>query len=379
MARIGGSIAAPALATIDRLPCLGEEEESWLGDMTNWAVPEHPRNQVDKAGFVLVDPAATEDQLEWALGVINNWRSAHSYPLLNFRINLRRKVSTIQPSALIAQRIKRLQSIKSKLQTRSTMQLSQMQDIGGCRAVMNSIKNVERLVQSYRKSSFAHLCKAERNYIDEPKPDGYRSHHLVYQYQSLPSQNERYNKLRVEVQIRTTMQHAWATAVEAVGIFTREALKSNIGSPDWLRLFALMSAEIATIEKTAPVPGVPNSEPARIAELKALAKKLRAVQTLNAYRATINWAGTAQERKNAKYFLVQYDYDQNNVFVTAYKGTQSELANAAYTEAESIIKSGSRNVVLVSVDSIHALERAYPNYFLDTEQFTNLLSRALEK
>jgi hypothetical protein len=140
-----------------------------------------------------------------------------------------------------------------------------------------------------------------------------------------------------------------------------------------------MSAEIASFEKTPCVPGVPASESERIAELRDLARKLRAVHTLNAYRATINWAGTAQERKGAKYFLVQYDYNENNVFVTAFKGTESERANQEYTNAELNVEAGSRNIVLVSVDSIQALERAYPNYFLDTGQFTTLLTKTLER
>jgi hypothetical protein len=334
--------------------------------MANWVVPAFSRNQVDKAGFLLVDPHASKGQLDWAFAAVNNWRAAHSYPLLNFRINLRTKLKGIQPNALVAQRIKRLQSIKSKLERSPTMQLSQMQDIGGCRAVVKSIQNVEQLVSSYKKSRFAHIFKGEKSYIENPKADGYRSHHLIYQYNSRPHQNRAYDKLRIEIQIRTNLQHAWATAVEAVSIFTREALKANIGSPEWLRLFALMSAEIALIEKTPAIPGISASESERIAELKTLANGLRAVHTLNAYRATINWAGSAQEKRDAKYFLVQYDYDENKVFVTAFKGTQSQRANKEYTDAELSMKAGSRNIVLVSVDSIQALERAYPNYFLDT-------------
>ncbi len=82
----------------------------------------------------------------------------------------------------------------------------------------------------------------------DPKEDGYRSYHLIYQYKG-SLQTACYNKLRIEVQLRTKLQHAWATAVEAVGIFTKQALKSNIGDKDWLRLFALMSSEIAFDEK----------------------------------------------------------------------------------------------------------------------------------
>ena len=41
-------------------------------------------NQVDKAGAVLIDPKSTWEDYTHALQVINNWRSSHSYPLLNF-------------------------------------------------------------------------------------------------------------------------------------------------------------------------------------------------------------------------------------------------------------------------------------------------------
>jgi ppGpp synthetase/RelA/SpoT-type nucleotidyltranferase len=152
---------------------------------TNWVAPALSRNQVDKAGVLLVDPHSSEGQLEWAFTVVNNWRASHSYPLLNFKINLRTKLKSIQPSALVAQRIKRLQSIKVKLERSPTMQLSQMQDIGGCRAVVKSIQHVGHLVSSYKKSRFAHIFRGEKNYIESPKADGYRSHHLV-QFKTAP-------------------------------------------------------------------------------------------------------------------------------------------------------------------------------------------------
>src|SRR6266851_5285640 len=151
---------------------LCSEDESLLADMANWTVPEYSRNQVDKAGFALIAPLLSLDDLVSAYVVINNWRSAHSYPLLNFRMNLKAKLRAVCPDALVAQRIKRLESITVKL-GRGTMQLSQMQDIGGCRAVMNSVEQVERLVTSYKRSNFAHRFRGEKDYIISPKDDGY--------------------------------------------------------------------------------------------------------------------------------------------------------------------------------------------------------------
>jgi len=351
------------------------EPDLWSSRMTNWAVPEFSRNQVDKAGFTLIDENASDEEHRYALRIINNWRSAHSYPLLHFRINLARKVKNIQPDAIIAQRIKRLESISYKLRRQST-QLSQMQDIGGCRAIVKSVDEVIRLAENYKKSTFSHEFKGEKDYISNPKADGYRSRHLIYHYKSARGQKIHYDKLRLEVQIRTSLQHAWATAVEAVGVFTRQALKANMGNQDWLRLFALMSAQIAHIEGTPIVPDTPDSEVDRLKEIKMLASSLRAVQTLEAYRATVNYVGKLSD--GSKYYLVEYDYNLNTVNVTPFSNRASQRANSAYTAAETSVSDGSKNVVLVSVDTINNLQKAYPNYFLDTDQFTQLLTACLK-
>ena len=96
-----------------------------------WATPQYKKSRVNAAGATLIDPKASEDALEKALEVINNWRSSHSYPLNTFQVTLRKKAKQIDSNCLIAQRIKRLSSIKLKLERFSTMKLSQMQDIGG--------------------------------------------------------------------------------------------------------------------------------------------------------------------------------------------------------------------------------------------------------
>ncbi len=39
------------------------------------------------------------------------------------------------------------------------------------------------------------------------------------------------------MQIRTAVQHSWATAVEVVGAFTAQSLKSSQGNEKWLDFF----------------------------------------------------------------------------------------------------------------------------------------------
>ena len=64
----------------------------------------------------------------------------------------------------------------------------------------------------------------------------------------LPCINQRFqefNGLRVEVQIRSKLQHFWATAIETVDFFTRQAIKSSEGHPDWVDFFKLVSSAFA--------------------------------------------------------------------------------------------------------------------------------------
>ena len=146
-----------------------------------WAVPEFGPQQVNAAGKALGKmgfPVTTRDG-QRALLVINNWRSSHAYPLNTFQITLRNRARRIEQNVIIAQREKRLDSIHRKLVAKPTMRMTQMQDIAGCRAVFTNLSDVDKLVNLYKKGRhFGHKFRNEKNYIQHPKPDGYRSYHL---------------------------------------------------------------------------------------------------------------------------------------------------------------------------------------------------------
>ncbi len=116
------------------------------------AEPQYSRTQVNRAGRVLVAVESTfEEQID-ALVIVNNWRASHNFPLNTFQTTLREKSHKVDGDALVAQRLKRMSSIERKLRLQPNMQLSQMQDIGGCRAILNSVPNVEALARRYIKS-----------------------------------------------------------------------------------------------------------------------------------------------------------------------------------------------------------------------------------
>jgi ppGpp synthetase/RelA/SpoT-type nucleotidyltranferase len=225
--------------------------------------PRYSRNQVNRAGDILAAPAdfSAADR-EWAEEVLANWRACHGYPINTFQATLRAKLRNGYGESIVAQRLKRAPSIISKLQRFAGMQLARMQDIGGLRAVLTSVRRVRMLEQSYRESAFEHVLTNSKNYIDEPKEDGYRGIHLIYRYMN--NRAPAYNGLSLELQLRTQRQHAWATAVETMGTFLGQALKAGQGDQEWRDFFAKASAALALIERTASVPGFENRDRAAV-------------------------------------------------------------------------------------------------------------------
>ena len=127
--------------------------------------------------------------------------------------------------------MKRLTSIIYKLDLNPKMGLGGMQDIGGYRVVLKDVKDLNRLKIILENQKISHKLEKINNYVEKPKISGYRSIHYIYKYSS---KVEKYNDLRVELQIRTKLQHNWATAVETVGIATKTSLKSSQGDDEWL-------------------------------------------------------------------------------------------------------------------------------------------------
>jgi ppGpp synthetase/RelA/SpoT-type nucleotidyltranferase len=352
-------------------------------------VPEYDRERINKAGLLLRDTyrradrgdgAVIDDIDKWweAMRIVNNWRSAHAYPLNAIQMTLRNTAKRFDRRALVAQRIKRLASIEHKLDRFDSMRLSQMQDLGGCRAILETVAHVGQVIVYYSKESRQkHNVATVDDYIANPKSSGYRGAHLVFRYHSDNKQNAVYNDLKIEMQIRSRYQHAWATAVETVGMFSGQMLKSSLGSEDWQHFFSLMGSAIAMREKLPLVPGTPQNRRSLISELTSYATRLSVADRLHGYRKAIR-AMKAPTQSDASYFLLKLDPSAGTVSVTGYRADKIQEASEKYAEAErSAERDKGQDSVLVSVESVTNLSRAYPNYFADTRMFLQLMNQAI--
>jgi putative GTP pyrophosphokinase len=347
----------------------------------SFPVPEYSRKQVQRAGDTLVAfENAAEDSPDiegWyaAFLVLTNWRACHGYPINTFQATLRNKLKKIDSDALVAQRLKRTPSILNKLSRIKGMNLARMQDIGGLRAVVSTLPQLKSLHETYKTTIFTHTLVSEYNYVESPKPSGYRSIHMIYKYKlRTPSP---YEGLQLELQLRTKLQHAWATAVETMGTFLQHSLKSSEGPDEWLDFFALVSSAFAHSERTALVPGYENMTKAETyRKTKEEAERLEVREKLEKYSTAVRAIPTTGKKRGAYYLVeLQLTGDESNVKITSFARDKIEEANTQYSAAEQRAHSTGAQVVLVSAGSIESLKRAYPNYFLDTHEFLSQLEK----
>jgi putative GTP pyrophosphokinase len=342
-------------------------------------IPKHSRSQINRVGEILVRGASSNSELNSSIDVLSHWRACHGYPVNTFQSTLRKRLSQIDKTALVAQRLKRSASIVAKLKRFEGMMLARMQDIGGLRSVVSNMQSVRKLQATYEDvGRLEHRLISVDDYIVEPKTDGYRSVHLVFNYQN--ENAAAYNGLRLELQLRTALQHAWATAVETMGTFLGQELKLREGEAHWLRFFELTSSAFAHIERSPLVPGHHLMDKATtfwaVADLES---QLNVLQKLRGFALAAN-AITTTGKKSSGYHLVILDSIKKRVQIRPYSFSELERAMEDYATAErSAIQGDKIEAVLVSAGPIESLRRAYPNYFLDTHQFIRRVQRIIDE
>ncbi|MDP1711280.1 MAG: RelA/SpoT domain-containing protein [Candidatus Nanopelagicaceae bacterium] len=170
-------------------------------------------------------PISAQEKLD-ATAIVEEYRKGFGYPLTKVSSGLRGMVQQVAPEVLVSQRLKRMTQIIHKLERFPGTNLARMEDIGGCRAVAETSREIELLLERIERNW---EIVRMRNYVETPKVSGYRAIHLV---------TER-DGHRIEVQLRTKGQQAWANVVEKIGARYQVPLKDEIGPEElthWLRL-----------------------------------------------------------------------------------------------------------------------------------------------
>lgn len=341
--------------------------------MVSWVSPSFSKSRVNKAGQAIGSGTATPDDIE----VMENWRASHAYILNTFQATLRNR--SRNTTAAVGTRLKRRATIENKVGRFPDMQLARMHDIAGCRIIFDTVEELLLFRDGIHAARFNHKRRGadngERwNYLVNPKPDGYRGIHEVYEYDVKSAGGKTWNGLNVEIQFRTFAQHAWSTAVEVAGLLTLDKPKFGQGSEELLLQFKIASELIAR-RYEGSTSCLPDKNINRLKfKFRQLENERRIIELFR--------------RVNTK--VVDIDFRKNNILVFPY--VKSDYENKSILEIysyDNVFRALDRynsleeehvdraDVVLVRADSFDNMKVAFRNYFADTTDFVSMLDHAL--
>lgn len=335
-----------------------------------WITRAFSKSQVNKAGKLIGSGSGSALEVSEARDKVSNFRSAHAYPLFSVTIHVRKNALAVNPSAVVARRLKRLPTIIDKLKRHPNMNVTTMHDLGGCRVILSTVAEVDALVARLQGATRAqNRITRSYDYLREPGPQstGYRGIHLVYEYRATKSE---FLGSAVEVQIRTDLQHAWATAVETLDLFGGTRLKYGSGDDDLKRFFLVVSSLMA-VDEGLPQPQEASGSLKELrAELSTLENALGLLDRLNGYVAIVKQFGSDKRTT----FLMQLDRSEHTLYLDLF-----DNASSAEEKLEEIENRGDDNIdaVLVASSKVGMLRSAYPNYFANTSAFTDFVQKQL--
>lgn len=318
---------------------------------------EYSKSRVAKAGERIAKETATDE--DW--NVLSNWRGVHTYVLNTFQGNIRRNIDERQHQ--FAQRLKRKNTIVNKLITGRASDLSTMHDLAGCRIICNSLHDLYVARSRIHGSRAKHVYKSDGkyDYLGSPKSTGYRGIHDVFEYKVEGSSGEEYNGLKVEIQYRTKVQHAWATALEISDVLDQTRVKFEAGvNPEKERFFVLASEFLARKHEDAYgfLPNLSFDE--IVDEINDIESRLHILHKLK-------HAAKKTPVPNSRNIVLHFNGDK--LIATGFNSIQKALHETAVLE----MLYPEHDVVYVRADDPTEIKSAFRNYFTNSAEFLRLM------
>lgn len=334
------------------------------------------KTTIDKIGHSLKKrELSTAQQI-----TIQSWRAHHSI-IRNKLFDIFSLEFKETINCPISARLKRLPSIKRKL-LESSMRLTQMQDILGFRIIVSNIDEIYRIEKVlknffYNNNQYSIVYCDTYDYIKNPKPDGYRCIHLI-----LKAEDRYY----IEIQIRTKIQHLWATTLETVSVVLNKDFKHEYKKDGFNIFFKNVSNIICKFEQ--------NNTQGLLFSIKMIriyrSKYLKQIQAISLYsqsiRKTLKELEQSKQIKHTPNLLFILNLEEagkiiNNkrdnkdaintskiLRIKVFNNNEEALRN--YNQRELKDKHDERHdIVLITSTDLKFLETNYPNYYLDCNEF----------
>lgn len=327
--------------------------------------PGGSKSRVNKAGINFRAQRINSKDLQ----VLDDWREAHRAVLNTFQAILRNR--TRNTNIVVAQRHKRRSTIIGKLNRYPEMQLARMDDVAGCRLIFPDIKGLYYFRQSFHMARFQHKRRNEvdkYDYIKNPKSTGYRGIHDVYSYDVKSDSGRALKGLLVEIQYRTLIQHAWATAVEVIGFITESQPKFQQGDNRYEHAMALASEILARSFEDSHGPFPEKKNLKLVDEFLHAENELALLNTLRGLRAA-----DADVTANRNAILIFSE--SGELEIKSYRDATEALRTLFILEKEM----PGNDIVLVRADTTEDVRLAFRNYFSDAYDFIQFVEDGCRK
>lgn len=328
-----------------------------------------------------------EEKLEF-----DNFREAHNIIIKLFTIEL--KKVNFSNQHLTASRNKRIETIISKLRRPEKPKLDRIHDIAGTRIIFENIKSLEDYIDILENTELVNFKekinedKNRYNYIKNPKSDGYRSIHKVFYYSSnIPysTLNEKSFNLenkKIELQLRTRLQHIWATTVEIYDIINKSNIKTGTHNK-------LETKEGLFFKKCSLVfEGIESNDVEKIKiNINEIFRDKDLVEIYNRLKGIKNIKNIQLPKTlgSDEVFILITDLNKGKTtFFTTEPIEKNDkqdtfLINASYRRLEEKNTKGEYILLLLTLGDIKKLKNVYPNYFLNTNEFISILKKYKDK
>lgn len=200
------------------------------------------KTKIDKAGYILSNSEWQNDEqyLEYDY-IFDEYRKNHLIPLTEITLKLQEWLTIFSSNYYIAQRLKRKPQIMKKL-VRLSVRFTQLQDIGGCRIIVENNELVDTLVtyiqEKLVRSHYFNIIRIT-DYREKGRDvTGYRAVHMIVER----------NNYKIEVQLRSRIQHYWAESIERASVIYGYQLKEMEGDKTVINYFKAVSDVFFEIE-----------------------------------------------------------------------------------------------------------------------------------
>lgn len=246
-----------------------------------------------------------------------------------------------------------------------------MDDIAGCRLIFPSCEELYAFRQKFHFARFKHKRRNDiekYDYIKKPKSTGYRGIHDVYEYDVNSTAGNHLRGLYVEIQYRTYIQHAWATAVEVIGFITESQPKFQEGDDRYHKAMALASEILARAHE----------------DRKGLWPHLADLELVDEFISLDTQLGLMNMLRGLNAANRDVKSNRNTILLFSKSG---DLQIKTYRDAPEALRAlfeleksfPDQDIVLVRADSSEEVRFAYKNYFSDARDFITLMESGLQK